>query len=66
MPWGPGKYDELATHVQEQTGARGVLLAVIGGKLGEGFSVQASADVLVALPAILRTIADQIEAGVAS
>jgi hypothetical protein len=64
MTMGPGKYDDLATVVQAQTQARGVILIVIGGNRGEGFSCQATLEVTLALPAMLRNIADQMEADV--
>ena len=37
---GPGKYDDACTLVREMTGAKCVLVAVIGGGKGHGFSVQ--------------------------
>lgn len=40
MAFGPGKYDSLATYVREQTKAACVVLTVIGGDKGSGFSVQ--------------------------
>ena len=58
---GPGKYDAEATMVQQSTEAHGVIVIVIGGNRGEGFSCQATADVTLALPKLLRTMADQIE-----
>jgi hypothetical protein len=58
---GPGKYDDLATLVQTSTQARGVIVIVIGGNRGEGFSCQATLEVTLAIPAMLRSIADQIE-----
>jgi hypothetical protein len=57
---GPGKYDELATHVRESAAAEGVVLVVFGGKRGHGMSVQATADLQRNLPAILRDLADRI------
>ena len=60
---GPGKYDNEATAAREATGAAGVLLIVIGGERGNGFSCQATQfDIVLRLPALLRTVADQIEA----
>ena len=61
MALGPGKYDDLATWVREQAEARGVIVLVIGGKLGSGFSAQATAAVTARLPALLRQLADDIE-----
>ena len=62
MAIGPGRYDEEATIVMETTKAQGVILIVIGGNKGEGFAIQATLDVTLALPKMLRLIADQIEA----
>ena len=61
MALGPGKYDDLATVVPEPAQARGVIVIVIDGKLGGGFSVQANRAVTARLPALLRHIADDIE-----
>lgn len=63
MAIGPGKYDHLATYVREQAQAEAVILIVVGGDRGGGFSVQAhSLDITASLPALLRHIADEIEA----
>ena len=62
MPAGAGKYDDLATVVRVQARARGVLVMVIEGALGNGFSVQATdMKVLAPLPGLLREMADEIE-----
>lgn len=61
MALGPGKYDSLTTSIREMTGAQGVVLIVMGGHKGHGFSVQASPQMTARLPALLRTMADQIE-----
>lgn len=62
MALGPGKYDSYCTNVRIETQADGVLLIVINGKLGSGFSVQTSKlEVLANLPGVLRNVADQIE-----
>ncbi|HEY1448413.1 MAG TPA: hypothetical protein VGF33_07730 [Caulobacteraceae bacterium] len=63
MPRGPGKYDHLATAARVAAGARAVIVMVIDGDLGSGFSVQADEPLALTLPAILRDLADQIEAG---
>lgn len=63
MSHGPGKYDHLATLVREKAQARGVILIVVDGDQGMGFSVQTSDfEVLALLPAILRSTADLIDA----
>ena len=59
---GPGKYDEEATLVQERTEAAGVIVIVVGGNKGQGFACQGTLAVTQALPAMLRHIADQLDA----
>ena len=61
MALGPGKYDDLATLVRERATAQGVIVMVFGGKHGGGFSVQADAATTLALPMLLRRVADDIE-----
>jgi hypothetical protein len=60
---GPGKYDGLCTLVRETAKAEGVLLMILGGDKGDGFSCQADLMTTAALPKMLRSIANQIEAG---
>jgi hypothetical protein len=64
MTIGPGRYDDQATMVQKATNASGVIVIVIGGDKGEGFACQTTLPVLLNLPAMLRSIADQIEADI--
>ena len=59
---GAGKYDDEATLVRERTKAKGVLIIVIGGDKGEGFACQADLTTTLAIPKMLRHVADQIEA----
>ena len=40
MAVGAGKYDDLATLVREKANATGVVVVVLGGDQGNGFSVQ--------------------------
>lgn len=61
MALGPGKYDPECTELREQTKAQGVILMVFGGTKGDGFSCQASPELTLALPRILRCIASDIE-----
>jgi FAD/FMN-containing dehydrogenase len=62
MARGPGKYDDLATHVREATDADIVVVIVFGGTKGSGFSLQADAMVDVTpLVAVLRSVANTIE-----
>ena len=49
--------------MQKLTGGS-VIVIVVGGDKGEGFSVQATADVLWTLPDMLREIAKQMEADI--
>ncbi len=53
MPIGPGKYDDECTMLRESTEAQGVIVIVIGGKLGSGFSVQADRHTTLLLPHML-------------
>ena len=62
MPIGPGKYDDACTGVRIITGGRAVVLIVLGGEHGDGFSVQSElGDLTAQLPALLRELADGIE-----
>jgi len=61
MAIGPGKYDDIATVVRTQAKAEGVLLLVVNGARGSGFSAQLSLDLTLTLPTILRDLAKQIE-----
>lgn len=63
MALGPGKYDDLATHVREAADADAVVVIIVNGNRGGGFSVQAQPGVVLALPTLLRMIADGIEQG---
>jgi len=68
MAWGPGKYDDVCTAARLEAGVDvagrggGVVLMVLGGKLGTGFSVQADLRTLAQLPNILESIAAQLRA----
>ena len=61
MPFGAGKYDDVATEARLKTQARGVMLMVFDGTHGGGFSAQLPPDLLLTMPAILREVAKQIE-----
>jgi hypothetical protein len=61
MALGPGKYDAEASEIRIRTNAAGVLLMILGGNQGTGFSVQASIAVQLNLPELLRLTADEIE-----
>lgn len=62
--FGPGKYDAECTAAREAAKAEGLILFVINGDRGSGFSVQAPPDVVLRLPGILRDMAGQIEASI--
>jgi hypothetical protein len=65
MPLGPGKYDDVCVEactkvgVTEQTGG-GVVLIVLGGNKGNGFSCQADLKTALAMPEILEYVAKQM------
>jgi hypothetical protein len=61
MPVGPGKYDPVLTQIREQTRARGAFLLILDGDQGDGFAVQMPLKETLALPSLLRAMADQIE-----
>ncbi len=65
MAQGPGKYDNLATIVRWRADADAVVLIVVDGNRGSGFSMQAIPGTRAGrhLPELLREIADQIEEG---
>jgi len=65
---GPGKYDKLATHVRKRSKGRAVVVIVLDGEHGSGFSVQGAVEFLVAarLPTLLRTVAAQIDGDITS
>jgi hypothetical protein len=62
MALGPGKYDTIATTAREAAKAHAVILIVLDGTFGSGFSVQAiGEDITANLPALLRQVANGIE-----
>jgi hypothetical protein len=63
MPAGPGKYDDLATEARTRAQARAAIVIIVGGTKGSGFSVQVEDGVILSLPAVLRMVADEIDAG---
>lgn len=58
---GPGKYDNLCTYVRTTAKAEGVVLIVLGGESGNGFSCQMPLESQLTLPTMLRRVADTIE-----
>jgi len=63
---GPGKYDAETTLVMESAKAAGVIIIVIDGDRGEGFSIQATLEVTLLLPKMLRMIADDLDPAVSA
>lgn len=65
MTYGPGKYNDECTRIREAYKAAGVLVVVVGGSRGHGFSSQIvggqSGAVMHAVITTLRAVADQIE-----
>lgn len=66
MAFGPGAYDALATYAREQAQAKGVMLLVIDGKDGMGFSVQADHATTVGIPETLERLAASIRTDLAT
>jgi hypothetical protein len=64
MSIGPGKYDHHATVVRQAENADAVILLVLGGSHGSGFSVQAKGT-LFELPDLLEDMAASIRADLA-
>jgi hypothetical protein len=60
MDDGPGVYDGFCTMVREANDARCVVLLVVGGDHGNGFSVQAEENFHGMVPDLLEAIARQI------
>jgi hypothetical protein len=60
MAIGPGKYDSICTAVREETKAEAVILIVIHGLNGSGFTCQANREVTALLPSMLEDMAKQI------
>lgn len=60
MAFGPGRYDDEVTALRERYHAHGVVLIIIGGDKGEGFSMQADLETTLRLPEMLEYVAAQI------
>lgn len=62
MPIGDGgKYDAECNEMRIRLGASVVLLIVLEGKRGTGFSASGNIDLMAAVPSILRDTAGSIE-----
>lgn len=66
MALGPGKYDHLCTYVRTQANAPGAVVIIFAPDGRSGFSVQATPEMQLAMPRILRDIADQVDADIAA
>ena len=69
MSLGPGKYDDLCTLARRRAGIEdhqpgGVIVIVLGGNKGNGFSCQADLETTSLLPDMLESIARQIRGDV--
>ena len=64
MPIGPGKYDDVLTVALKTVKAKQGILIVVDGNKGPGFSAQLDIAKSLAIPAMLRNLADQIEADI--
>ncbi|MFG6466341.1 hypothetical protein [Roseateles sp. BYS87W] len=58
----PGKYSDLCNEVHAKAEANGTVVVVHDGMFGNGFSAMGSPEFCMALPQILRHVADQLEA----
>lgn len=57
-----GNYDDEAEHLLHKLNAQGVLVIVMGGQKGHGFSITTKKQkILAEVPHMLRTVAEDIE-----
>lgn len=62
MPFGAGKYDEIAALVRETTQAEAAVVLVGGGNRGDGFSVHLlTGDAIGALRKLAQALRDTAE-----
>jgi hypothetical protein len=61
MSTGAGKYDDVATLARETAKAEGVMLIILNGEKGSGFSAQLNEEMLAHVPDMLRQVASDIE-----
>ncbi len=61
MPEGPGKYDDLCVDILRKTNAECVLVVVVNGNRGSGFSVNSvNHKIVFEIPEMLEHMAEQI------
>jgi len=65
MPFGPGKYDDALTAACAMCEATSALLLILDGKRGAGMACHSTIEEMLMLPAMLRHVADDIEATLA-
>lgn len=59
---GGGKYEELAEYAAQKAQAEFVVVIVMGGNQGSGFSLRGTrGEALYSVPTVLRHMADEIE-----
>lgn len=61
----PGRYDELAIRLLDETKGKAIVLLVLGGAKGNGFSCSINPGANIGhadIPDLLRELADSIEA----
>jgi hypothetical protein len=61
MALGPGKYDDVCTELRQKTAAEGVIVIVLNGTKGSGFSAQLPLLTQFEIARLLRSVADQID-----
>ena len=62
MPIGAGKYDAEVTELMDKLRPRSVILVVIDGPKGSGFSAHMTFPDLIRMPEMLEAIAAQLRA----
>lgn len=60
MPIGQGKYDDTVTKLREELEADAVVVLVIGGSKGHGFSCQAPPEIIKNMPDMFEAVAHQM------
>jgi hypothetical protein len=61
MPIGPGKYDDICSKIRQEVNAKGVVLLILGGDKGDGFSCQAEKHLLECLRLCLEQSAEAMK-----
>lgn len=60
MTIGEGKYDAICTQIREDHNADAVVVVIINGHRGTGFSVQASPIAMLKLPDAFHNMAEEM------